>query len=370
MAIVRHTGQIIKNSSKLIRIIRLGVIFIAFFLSLNLISNAFGQLSEDIVKQIIFATSNPFVGFFIGILTTAIIQSSSTTTSLTVAMVAAGTINLDSAIPIVMGANIGTTVTSTIVSLGYISKKKEFKKALAAAVLHDFFNIFTVLVLLPLQYLTGFLSYTSNILTHFLYSPSVWSAGSFSFSLKPVSNFIFYLLGNNTSLVLIFAAFLLFFSIQSFTIIIKEFLIGDSRKKLSRYFFGTPLQSLGIGTLLTAATQSSSVTTSFIVPFAATQKITLKQAFPFIMGANIGTTVTALIAALAISETAFSLAISHLIFNLIGVLLLFPIKSVRYFPIYLAKKIGVYTIKNWFVGFIYLILAFFLIPFFLILIFK
>ncbi|WP_431733761.1 Na/Pi symporter [Chondrinema litorale] len=333
-------------------------------------SNAFSLLSQDVVKQIIIATSNPFVGFFIGILTTAIIQSSSTVTSLVVAIVAAGTISLDSAIPIVMGANIGTTVTSTIVSLGYISKKKEFKKALAAAALHDFFNIFTVIILLPLQYFTGFLSYVSKKVSLLFYIFNLEQSNFFSYNLKPVSTYIYHLFGNNPFLVLGLAFFLLFYSIRSFTNVIKDILIGDSRRKMNEFIFGSPLKALGMGTLFTAALQSSSVTTSFIVPLAATNKITLKQAFPFIMGANVGTTVTALIAAFSTSETAVNLAVSHLVFNLIGVLMLYPIKSVRYIPVYLAKKMGVYTIKNWAIGFSYLILTFFLIPFLLILIFK
>ena len=333
-------------------------------------SNAFSLLNNDIVKQIIVATSNPFVGFFIGILITAIIQSSSTITSLIVAVVAAGTISLDSAIPIVMGANIGTTVTSTIVSLGYISKKKEFRKALAAAALHDLFNIFTVLILLPLQYFTGFLSYVSNKISILFYFFELEQSQFFSYNLKPVSLFIYHLLGNNPFFVLGLAFFLLFYSIRSFTNIIKDILIGDSRRKMSEFIFGSPIKSLGMGTLFTAALQSSSVTTSFIVPLAATNKITLKQSFPFIMGANIGTTVTALIAAFSTSETAVTLAVSHLVFNLTGVLILYPVKAVRYFPVYLAKKMGAYTIKNWAIGFSYLILTFFLIPFLLILIFK
>lgn len=350
--------------------LRLVLVFAAFFVSLNLIGNAFGQLSGDLAKQIIIATSNPFVGFFIGILITAIIQSSSTITSLTAAMVAAGTLDLSSAIPIVMGSNIGTTVTSTFVALGHISKKKEFKKAIAAAVLHDFFNIFIVIILLPLEYFTGFLSIASSRLTETLYTPEIISGGYINLSLKPICNFIFHLLGDNTLLVFFIAAILLFISIKYFTQEIKTYLIGDSRKKLSNNVFGSPLQSLGFGTLLTAATQSSSVTTSFIVPLAATQKINFKQTFSFIMGANIGTTVTALLAALSISEAAVSLAISHLVFNLIGTLLLFPIEAIRNLPIYLAKKLGIYTTKNWVVGFCYLIITFFLMPFLLILLFK
>ncbi|MEM1137728.1 MAG: Na/Pi symporter, partial [Bacteroidota bacterium] len=252
--------------------------------------NAFSLLSSNTVTQIIEATSNPFVGFFIGILATAILQSSSTITSTIVAIVSVGTISLDSAIPIVMGANIGTTVTSTIVSLGYISKKKEFRRALAAAAVHDFFNIFTVLILLPLQYFTGFLSLASKNITHLIYSPQVGNSDFFSYSLKPISNFIYQILGNSPILMIGLALFLLFYAIKSFTQVIKEILIGDSKRKMSDFIFGSPLKSLAIGTLFTAALQSSSVTTSLIVPLAATNKISLKQTFNFIMGANVGTT--------------------------------------------------------------------------------
>lgn len=90
------------------------------------------HIGKSAAETIIQATSNPFTALFIGLLITAMIQSSSTTTALVVALVASGSITLESGIPIMMGANVGTTITSTIVSLGFINKKKEFRRAAAA----------------------------------------------------------------------------------------------------------------------------------------------------------------------------------------------------------------------------------------------
>ena len=96
-------------------------------------------------------TSNPFAGLLIGIVATSLIQSSSTTTSIVVGLVAGGALNLESAVPIVMGANIGTTITNTLVSFGHITNRIEFKRAFSASVVHDFFNILAVIVLFPLE---------------------------------------------------------------------------------------------------------------------------------------------------------------------------------------------------------------------------
>ena len=118
------------------------------------------------------ATSNPFTGLFIGLLVTAIIQSSSATTAMTVALVATGSITLEGAVPIIMGVNVGTTITSTVVSLAFIARKKEFRRAVAGGTYHSFFNILTVVVLFPLEYYYGFLSRTSQYLADTFFSSS------------------------------------------------------------------------------------------------------------------------------------------------------------------------------------------------------
>ena len=149
-------------------------------------------------------------------------------------------------------------------------------------------------------------------------------------------------------------------------VMLKKILIGKSQKNLEKYVFGNPLKSLAWGTGLTAAVQSSSVTTSLIVPLVATDKISLRKAFPFLMGANIGTTVTALIAAISQTEAALAVALCHLLFNLFGVLFLFPISAIRNIPIYMAELLGHYAGKRRMVGIAYIVITFFLIPFTLI----
>ncbi len=145
--------------------------FILFLFALDLMTSSLQHLGKNVAETILLATSNPFTGLFIGLLITAMLQSSSTTTSLVVALVASGSITLQSAVPIIMGANIGTTITSTIVSLGFISKKKEFRRAVAAGTYHDFFNILTAAILFPLEYYYGFLSSISVWIADLFFSP-------------------------------------------------------------------------------------------------------------------------------------------------------------------------------------------------------
>lgn len=127
-----------------------------FLVSIGLIGGAFKGLGRSFAEQLIQSSAGPLVGLFIGILATSLIQSSSTTTSLVVGMVAAGSFGDDSrmalasAIPYIMGTNVGTSITNTIVSLGHIVRKKEFERAFAASIVHDFYNLMSVCILLPI----------------------------------------------------------------------------------------------------------------------------------------------------------------------------------------------------------------------------
>ena len=96
--------------------------------------SSLGFLSKESLNLLFTYTSNPFVGLFIGLLMTAVLQSSSTTTAMIVAVVASGNLDLYSAIPMVMGANIGTTITSDLVSLSFVAKRSEFRRAISANV--------------------------------------------------------------------------------------------------------------------------------------------------------------------------------------------------------------------------------------------
>ena len=345
------------------------LILFVFLVSLNLMSGGFKLLGKDIAEQIITITSNPFVGLFVGLLATALVQSSSTTTSMIVAIVASGALTLQNAVPMIMGANIGTSVTSTIVALGHIPKKAEFQKAISSATVHDFFNLIVVAILFPLEYFTGAMSSAGAWIAHLIYTDTTSSSKMFSIlgvTVKPTAKAIISVLGSNAAIVIPVSIAALFVSLRAFSASLRKILIGKSQKNLQKYVFGNSFKSLLWGAGITAAVQSSSVTTSLIVPLVATDKISLRKAFPFLMGANIGTTVTALIAAISQTEAALAVAICHLLFNMFGVLILFPIKSIRNIPIWLSQTLGLYAGKRRLVGVAYIVVTFFLIPFVLI----
>jgi solute carrier family 34 (sodium-dependent phosphate cotransporter) len=342
---------------------------LVFLFSLDLMIASLQQLGSVATETILLATSNPFTGLFIGLLVTAIIQSSSATTSMVVALVASGSITLPAAVPIIMGANIGTTITSTIVSLGFITKKKEFRRAVAAGTYHDFFNILTTIILFPLEYYFGFLSgMAHSIATKFFHEPTGAVNVDFSFLGGRFEGIITLLKEtiNNGFLLGILSIVLLFGSIIFFRKVITHILGFGTPEKFQRFFFKNTLKSFGWGLLTTAAIRSSTVTTSLVVPLVAKKVVKLKSAVPFILGANIGTTITAFIAATFNSNAAISIAIAHFLFNFIGVLIFLPIPFVKDIPLKLANGMGRLTLRYRLVGFSYLFFTFFFIPFLLI----
>lgn len=329
------------------------------------------HINKSAAETIILATSNPFTALFIGLLITAMIQSSSTTTAMVVALVASGSITLQSAIPIMMGANVGTTITSTIVSLGFINKKKEFRRAAAAGTYDGFFNILVVVILFPLEYYYGFLSGLSNwIVTYFFHPSAAPVQNSFAprlYMFGPVTEYIVNIISNGFVLALV-AFVLLFSSILLFRRLISKLLLASSPERFSRFFFKNGWKSFFWGTVTTAAIRSSTITTSVVVPIVAQRIVSLRKAAPFILGANIGTTITAFIAALLNSNTsgALSIAIAHFLFNLIGVAVFYPIPILRKIPLELANRLGRLTLRYRLTVFVYILVIFFFLPFSLI----
>lgn len=339
-----------------------------FLFALDLMISSLQYLGQDAADVIILATSNPFTGLFIGLLVTAIIQSSSATTAMAVALMASGSMTLGTAIPIIMGANVGTTITSTIVSLGFITRKKEFRRAVTIGTYHDFFNILTVLVLFPLEYYFGFLSELSQYLgSNLFHEPIGRSPGNFSllgWGFGSVVDWIVTAINNGFILILL-SIVLLFSSILFFRKVISKTL-GIRQERFQHFFFKNSFKSFGWGVLTTAAIRSSTVTTSLVVPLVAKKIIKVKEAVPFVLGANIGTTITAFIAALFNSNAAISLALAHFLFNAIGVMLFYLVPFIKELPLKLADGLGRLTLKYRLAGFLYLLLTFFVIPFLLI----
>ena len=336
-----------------------------FILSITLLGAAFKLFGKEFAETLLNTTSNPVVGLFIGILATSIIQSSSTTTSILVGMVASGLISIEGAIPIVMGANIGTTITNTLVSLTHITRSLEFSRAFSGAIIHDIFNILVVIILFPLQYFTNFLGHVALWLEQLFEG-----AGGIQFMspikalTKPVSNLIIDLLGGSSWLSAIVAVLLLFIALKFMVDIMKSMVLSRVEGFFSRYIFRNIATALLFGIILTAVVQSSSITTSVIVPLVGAGVLSLKQIFPYTLGANIGTTVTAILASLVTQNPgAVAVAFAHLLFNICGIALFLPLARI---PIKLAKKMARLTLRNRLIPIGFIILIFFLIPLVLI----
>ena len=354
--VLRNTGYIL-------------LALLIFIFTLDLMIASLQQLGQEAAEVILLATSNPFTGLFIGLLVTAIIQSSSATSSMVVALVASGAITLQGAIPILMGANVGTTITSTIVSLGFITRKKEFRRAVTIGTYHDFFNILTVLILFPLEYYFGFLSGLAQyISTSFFNEPLGIAQKQFNLPGERFGFILDFMVStiNNGYILAALSIALLFSSILFFRKVLSSTLGFGSQKRFQQFFFKSPLKSFGWGLLTTAAIRSSTVTTSLVVPLVARKVVKIESSLPFVLGANIGTTFTAFIAALFNTHADISIAIAHFLFNLIGVLIFFPIPYLNQLPIKLADGLGRLTLKYRLAGFLYVLLIFFIIPFSLI----
>ena len=118
-----------------------------------------------------------------------------------------------------------------------------------------------------------------------------------------------------------------------------------------------------VGMLVTIAVQSSSITTSILIPMSAAGVITLRNAYPVTLGANVGTTITALLAAMAASGSdALTIALVHTWFNVLGIVILFGIPFLRPLPIRAAELLAEMAIRRRAVAFIWTLGVFIIIP--------
>jgi len=359
-------------ASTLIKIACVFFLVYCFLLSISLMQGGFRLFGEDFAERLFTFANNKFIGLFIGILTTALVQSSSFTTSMVVGLVGGGMLDIGMAIPIIMGANIGTSVTNTLVAHGHITRKEEFRRAAEGALIHDIHNVLTVIVLFPLEMAFGFLEKSAHAITEFFGGAGGATFGSpIKAAVKPVSHFILDTITKlidapaalQATIVLVVAILILFFSLYFIVKVLKKLVLARVETFFSTYIFRNALLGLLVGIILTAFVQSSSVTTSLIVPMAAAGILTLEQIYPYTLGANIGTTVTAILASLAtISDgnmDGVTIAFAHLMFNIFGTLIFYPL---RFIPIGLAREVGRRTAENRFFPMLYVITLFFYLP--------
>ena len=335
----------------LVRAAAVVVLLFTFLLGVNGLSEGFTSISGGLLDSFFAATANPFVGLMVGILATSLVQSSSVTTSMIVALVAApvNPLPIANAVPMVMGANIGTTVTNMIVSLAHMGRREEFRRAFGVATCHDFFNLMAVVVLLPLELLTGYLRGSATALSSLLtgmggmaYESPI--KGALKAALEPIKHLIGLVVPSEqvAGIVLVLLSGAMIFTALWLLVRILRMVLQTRIEVIVSGAFGQhAVVAMLLGVVVTAVVQSSSITTSLLVPLAGAGLITIERAFPITIGANIGTTVTALMAALAatgVNATAgISIALVHLFFNLSGTLLIYPVSRIRGIPLAAAR---------------------------------
>ncbi|XP_067893325.1 solute carrier family 34 member 2b [Heterodontus francisci] len=456
-----NTGaKILRVLTAAVKIVLLVGFLYLFVCSLDILSSAFqlvgGKAAGDIFKDNTIL-ANPVAGLVIGILVTVLVQSSSTSSSIIVSMVSSGLLGVRSAIPVIMGTNIGTSVTNTIVALMQSGDRNEFRRAFAGATVHDFFNWLSVIILLPLEVASGYLYHLSHVivksfdiksgedapdmlkvitnpLTKLIIqldksvindiatgdpsaankslikewcktatsiveknvtvpselnctSPELcWSDGNNTWTLKNVSQTIHlekchHLFVNTTisdlgvGLILLAASLIILCTCLILVVkLLNSMLKGQVATAIKKiintdfkYPFGwlTGYIALVVGAGMTFVVQSSSIFTSALTPLVGIGVITIERVYPLTLGSNIGTTTTAVIAALASpGETlanSLQIALCHFFFNISGIIIWYPIPFMRV-PIKLAKALGTHTSEYRWFAVAYLLLCFLLLP--------
>ncbi len=260
-----------------------------FLFGMSIMGQALEKSAGAKLKNILSSmTSSTLRGFLLGLGITAVIQSSSATTVMVVGFVNSGLMTLRQSVGIIMGSNIGTTVTAWILSLTGIEGSNFFVQMLKP-------SSFT-----PILALVGI---------------------------------IFYMFLNDTKKKdtgLIFLGFaVLMFGMDTMSASVSG--LADSPEFASLFtLFSNPILGVLVGALVTAVIQSSSASVGILQALSTTGQITFNAAIPIIMGQNIGTCVTAVISSAGASKNAKRTAMVHLLFNIIATGVLLPIYCIVY----------------------------------------
>lgn len=486
----RESPRQCNNLGKTIcRVVGIFASLYAFLLGLDLMGVAFKALGGKGAGQLFSLTANPIAGLMVGVLATVLVQSSSTSTSIVVGLVGAQQLTVHNAIPMIMGANIGTSITNTIVSMAHVGKRDELERAFTGATVHDMFNMLCVLTLLPVELLVGaiqgeggllywmsvgitnlilgsggadleFPSPTKEIvnpLTDALVDPDKNVIKALSYgapsphdlpSSVNITNCIatncqsfyclsapsdcskFYCISSSISkvwkkinedayhslqscdslvvmpsdacpkdescylnagsfyteqvekgrilssgllsglgdvvggiLALILSLALICGALLALVQLLQTLLLGRAKQAIIRATNMNDYLAMGVGAVLTIIVQSSSVVTSSLTPLCGIGVLPVVKMLPLTLGANIGTTFTAMLAALAILKPAsLQIAFCHLFFNIVGIMIWFPVRPMRMVIIEAAKMLGFYA-SYWRVfPLIYIVMAFLILP--------
>lgn len=353
----------------------LAVLVLVYLLivAVALIGGGFRQATGARAEELFKFATNPFTGLIIGTVSTALIQSSSTVSSIIVGLVAGG-LPVSTAVPMIMGANIGTTITNTIVSLGHVRADDEFERAFAAATVHDFFNLWSVVIFLPLEVAFHPLERIGGWLAQRMIGGSAVTVSGFNPVKAATEPLVWVFEGLTSGLgeevgggaLIVLGVALIIATITGMGKLLKGLMVGRAEQLVHRAIGRGTIPGIVSGTIVTVLVQSSSTTTSLIVPLAGAGVLTLQQVYPFTLGANIGTCITALLAATAITGAyalpALQIALVHLTYNLLGVIVIYGIPLLRDVPVRNAQALARLTRKRKSVALMYILGVFFVVP--------
>mgnify|MGYP001825711439 CR=1 FL=1 len=368
-------SEVAERSSGAFTWLALLALVYVLLIGVGLISEGFKWISGGAQgAQAIFAfAGNPIVGVILGTLATALVQSSSTVTAVIVALVAGGA-PVAVAIPMIMGANMGTTITNTIVSLGGFSERQTFNRSFQAATVHDFFNLYSILIFLPIEIAFQPLERAAEATAQFFTGPSNASVSDLNFLNAATDPPIAALLGvlellprgPGASLTIVFGILCVIGSVLYLGKLLRTLMTGRAKLLVDRSIGRGPVSGVFSGAIITVLVQSSSTSTSLIVPLAGAGTLSLRQVYPFTLGANIGTCVTALLAATAVDSVnavfAMQIALVHLLYNVIGVIVFLTIPWIKEWPILSAQWLGNRVEHNRSWAFAYIVGLFFAMP--------
>jgi len=407
-----------------------GIILLAFFLyffllGLDLLGSSAKVMGGCTAGSMLGDDTNPIASLMVGILATVLLQSSSTTTSIVVSLVGAGSVNTSQGIYMIMGANIGTSVTNTIVAMGQMGDGDQLERAFAGATVHDMFNFLTVAVLLPVEVVTGYLEeLTGAMVKNAKVTDGDKWEGPIKKIVAPLGKKIIIAnknvikgIAKDTSLTcddfypvdcggspsyencpskkgligcdkksgdcpaffqemasqkddkvsggvcFFLSLVILVICLVGLVTLLQKMLLGTSTRIIYKATNINGYLSMLVGVGITILVQSSSITTSTLTPLVGMGVLHLEQMLPLTLGANIGTTVTAILAALVSDKIeSLQVALAHLFFNISGIIIWYPIPFMRNVPLNAARQLGRAT-RLW-RGFpiVYIATVFFIIP--------
>lgn len=333
-------------------LIVLGLVYL-LMVAVGVLSQGFRAVSggADGAAAIFEFANNPLVGVLLGVLATALVQSSSAVTSVIVGLVGGG-LPVAIAIPMIMGSNMGTTVTNTLAALGNLREDKAFNRSFAAATVHDFFNLFSILIFLPLEMIFHPLERLAGYFATLFQGSGDASLRQFDFiraitrpAINEVRDLIRLLPDEINGVVMILVGIAAVLGVvYALGKMLKTVMTGKAKRIFNTVVGKHAAVAVLSGLVVTIIVQSSTLTTVLIVPMAGAGIFTLAQVYPFTLGANIGTPITALLSATAVTGEyelfALQVALVHLLYNGLGVALFAAVPPLWKLPMQAAQALA------------------------------